>query len=300
MELRQLEHFVAIAEEHSFTKAAQRLNYVQSALSVSIKALERDLKVSLFERTTHRVVLTDAGVALLGPAQRTLAAAEEARDAAAAVQGVIRGTLRIGIMQAFSFLDVPKLLGQFHHEHPDVEIQLRPAAGGSVALLEELRNGGFDVAFLSLLDTSASGVTVTPLAFEKLLLISNNELAPPGTGPIPLKHLSKANFVDFPVGWGVRSVVDRAFALKNLDRRVTIEVADVATCVRLVRAGLGVALLPPSLLDPHETDLLARSITPSLGWHVVMAKPANRAPSAAAQAFSTLINPYISGALLQS
>jgi DNA-binding transcriptional LysR family regulator len=297
MELRQLEHFVAIAEEHSFTKAAQRLNYVQSALSVSIKALERDLKVSLFERTTHRVVLTDAGAALLGPAQRTLAAAEEARDAAAAVQGVIRGTLRIGIMQAFSVLDIPQLLGQFHHEHPDVEIQLRPAVGGSAAMLEELRNGGFDVAFLSLLDPSASGVTVTRLAFEKLLLVSNQDLARPGTGAISLKSLSDANFVDFPVGWGIRSAVDRAFALKNLDRRVTVEVADVATCVRLVRAGLGVALLPRSLFAPYEPDLLARSITPALGWHVVMATPANRTPSAAAQAFTKLIGPKISSPL---
>jgi DNA-binding transcriptional LysR family regulator len=295
VELRQLEHFVAIAEEHSFTRAAQRLNYVQSALSVSIKALERDLKVSLFERTTHRVVLTDAGVALLGPAQRTLAAAEEARDAAAAVQGVVRGTLRIGIMQAFSILDLPRLLGQFHHEHPDVEIQLRPAAGGSAALLEELRGGGFDVAFLSLLDPSASGVTVTPLAFEKLLLVSNHDLAMPGTGAISLKNLSDADFVDFPVGWGVRSAIDRAFAFKNLNRRVNIEVADVATCLRLVRAGLGVALLPRSLLTPYESELLVRTITPALGWHVVMATPANRMPSAAAQAFTKLIGPHISG-----
>jgi len=95
--------------------------------------------------------------------------------------------------------------------------------------------------------------------------------------------------------WGIRSAVDRAFALKNLDRRVTIEVADVATCVHLVRAGLGVALLPRSLLAPYESDLLARRITPVLGWHVVMATPATRTPSAAAQAFIKLIGPDISG-----
>ena len=75
MELRQLDHFVAIAEDGSFTKAARRLNYVQSALSVSVQALERELGVRLFDRTTHRVALTDAGDALLPAARRALAAA---------------------------------------------------------------------------------------------------------------------------------------------------------------------------------------------------------------------------------
>src|SRR6202790_2828543 len=109
MELRQLEHFVAIAEEGSFTKAARRLNYVQSALSVSVQALERELSVRLFDRTTHRVTLTGAGQALLPGARGTLAAAEEIRDIAAAVRGVLRGTLRVGIMQSLPFADVPHL-----------------------------------------------------------------------------------------------------------------------------------------------------------------------------------------------
>ncbi len=103
----KLEHFVAIAEEESFTRAARRLSYVQSALSVSIQALERELGVRLFDRTTHRVALTDVGAALLATATRTLAAVDELHDTAAAFRGVIRGTLRIGLMQAFMFVDVP-------------------------------------------------------------------------------------------------------------------------------------------------------------------------------------------------
>src|SRR5258708_39043583 len=94
MDIRQLEQFVAIAEERSFTRAARRLSYVQSALSVSIQSLERELGVRFFDRTTHRVVLTDAGEALLPSARRTLTSAEETRDLAAAVKGVLRGRLR--------------------------------------------------------------------------------------------------------------------------------------------------------------------------------------------------------------
>ena len=69
VEVRQLEHFVAVAEELSFTRAARRLSYVQSALSVSIRALEGDLGVRLFDRTTRGVALTDAGEALLPSAR---------------------------------------------------------------------------------------------------------------------------------------------------------------------------------------------------------------------------------------
>src|ERR1700689_4549191 len=191
MELRQLSHFVAIAEDGSFTKAARRLNYVQSALSVSVQALERELAVRLFDRTTHRVTLTAAGEALLPAARRTLAAAEEARDAAAAVKGVLRGKLRVGIMQSFAFADVPGVLGRFHREHPAVEIQVRPSAGGSAALLEDIRQGGLDIAFTALFDP-APAVDAVPLGSEELVLVAAPQQAPAGRGPVTLDTLVDA------------------------------------------------------------------------------------------------------------
>jgi DNA-binding transcriptional LysR family regulator len=288
MELRQLEHFVAIAEDGSFTKAALRLNYVQSALSVSVQGLERELGVRLFDRTTHRVALTGAGEALLPAALRTLAAAEEARDVAAAVRGVLRGRLRVGLMQSFSFADVPGLLGQFHRQHPGVEIQVRPAAGGAAALLEELRRGALDIAFIALFDAPA-GVTAVPLGSEDLFLVAAPERSPSGRGPIPLEGLLDATFVDFPIGWGIRTVVDRAFAAAGLDRRVGIEVADVGTFVQLLQAGLGVALLPPSLIPSGDTGLRRRAISPRVTWNVVMATPSEGA-SAAANALADLVS----------
>lgn len=287
MELRQLDHFVAIAEDHSFTKAARRLNYVQSALSVSVQALERELGVRLFDRTTHRVTLTGAGEALLPAARRTLAAAEETRDLAATVRGVLRGTLRVGLMQSFTFVDVPGLLGRFRSQHPDVEIQVRPAAGGAAALLDELRQGGLDIAFIAIVDPPA-GVTAIPLGSEDLVLTGTPELLPPGRGAVTLAPLVDQTFVDFPIGWGVRTVVDRAFAAAGLDRRVTIEVADVGTCLQLLRAGLGIALLPPSLLAATDPHLRRRTVSPRLSWHIVMATPSGRT-NAAARALAELV-----------
>ena len=95
VELRHLEYFVAVAEERNFTRAAARLNIVQSAVSAAIKSLERELGAPLLERTSKRVALTDAGLALLPKARATLDAARDAREAVDEVRGGLRGTLRI-------------------------------------------------------------------------------------------------------------------------------------------------------------------------------------------------------------
>src|SRR5664279_4983916 len=96
MELRQLEHFVAVAQARHFTRAAEDLSISQSGLSASVRALERELHTTLFVRNTRRVELTDAGRALLAESHRTLASAAAGRDAVAAVNGLLRGTLSVG------------------------------------------------------------------------------------------------------------------------------------------------------------------------------------------------------------
>lgn len=288
MEVRQLEHFVAVAEEQSFTRAARRLSYVQSALSVSIRSLERELAVRLFDRTTHRVALSDAGEALLPYARQTLASVEQTRDVAASVKGVLRGTVRIGIMQSFAFLDVAELLGRFHRQHPEVEIQVRPSAGGSQALVEELKHGGIDIAFVSVMEDPV-GVSTTELGVEDLHLVGTAELLPPRRARIELSGLTEAAFVDFPAGWGIRTAVDHAFAAAGVNRRVTIEVGDVNTCLQLISAGLGVALLPRSLWHA-DGRLQTRRLASRLTWRVVMAVPSNRPTRAAARAIAELVH----------
>jgi DNA-binding transcriptional LysR family regulator len=285
MELRHLEHFVAVAEERSFTRASRRVHLVQSALSVSIRALERELGTRLFDRTTHQVELTDTGLAFLPEARRTLAAAERARDAVAAVKGVIRGTLRIGLMQSLTVVDVASLLARFHLLHPGVEIRPRPALGGSAALADEVRRGQLDVAFLSLPGDPLPGLSATLLATEPLLLACAPGQLPDAPMELELVALDGATFVDFPLGWGSRTAVDLAFAAAGIERTVPVEVADVTTFVELVRAGLGLGFLPRSLLEGRKPGLEIRSIIPSPSWDVVMAIPTGHEPTAATRAF---------------
>lgn len=134
MELRQLEHFVAVAQERHFTRAAERVAVSQSGLSASVRALEQELRTPLFSRTTRSVRLTEAGRALLVEAERTLAGARAAKDAVDAVRGLLRGTLSVGVEQCVAGVSPPRLLAAFHRAHPHMEIRLRQE--GTMNLLD--------------------------------------------------------------------------------------------------------------------------------------------------------------------
>ena len=289
MELRHLEYFVAVAEELSFTRASRRLHVVQSGVSSGIQGLERELGTAVFERDRHRVVLTDAGRALLPEARATLAAARTAADAVAEVTAGLRGTLSIGTMISTGTIDVPTLLGLFHEQHPGVLVRLRMLPGGSAELAREVSSGGLDLALLSLPGDAPGGLTVRPLALEPLLLVCGQKHPLADTarasGGVTLSALAEETFIDFPVGWGTRAITDRAFAAAGVDRLVAFDVPDYGTAAALVRNGLGVAFLPASI----ATDLDGVEVVPltsaQLAWPIQVAIAATRRPSAAARAF---------------
>ncbi|MFL6184489.1 MAG: LysR family transcriptional regulator, partial [Actinomycetes bacterium] len=243
MELRQLEHFVAAAEERHFTRAAQRLHIVQSGLSASIKALERELDAPLFVRSTRRVELTQAGHALLPEARRTLAAAQAATDAVAAVQGLLRGTLAVGTMQILPpAVDLLAVLGRFHAEHPGIELRLRQAGTGT--LLEEVRNGTLDLALVAPVARPPREITMRHLASDPLLVACAPTHPLANRRQVALADLAGEQFVDFQPDWGLRMLLDQTFTAAGLERSSALEVNDVPSLLELVAHGLGVALVP--------------------------------------------------------
>lgn len=253
MELRQLEHFVAAAEERHFTRAAQRLHIVQSGLSASIRALERELGASLFVRSTRRVELTPAGRALLPEARRALAAVSAAADAVAAVQGLLRGTLAVGTMQVLPpAVDLLAVLGRFHAEHPGVELRLRQAGTGT--LLAEVAAGALDLALVAPVGRPPNGVVVRALASDRLLIACTPAHPLAGRGEVELAELAGEPFVDFQQDWGLRMLVDQQLAAAGRDRRIALEVNDVPTLLELVANGLGVALVP-EVVTRHPADV---------------------------------------------
>lgn len=293
MELRHLVYFVTVAEERNFSRAAARLRVVQSGVSAAIRSLERELGVPLFERTSQRVALTDAGAVLLPAARATIDAAQAARDVVDEVRGGLRGTLRIGTLISVGFVDLPGLLGQFRAEHPAVDLRLRAAPSGSAGLARSLLEGELDVAFLSLAGRPPAGLSLRVLAAEPIVAVlpAGHPLA--GRDAVTLEDLADEPFVDSPPGYGNRNEVDRGFAAAGLLRRVAVEVADIATVAQYVRNGLGVALIPRFAAAGAADGVRALPVTGArLRWTFGVATGSARRPSAAVRALLDLVDAY--------
>ena len=284
MELRHLEYFVSVAEERHFTRAAERLLVSQSGLSASIRALERELGAKLFVRTTRSVELTGAGRALLSEATRALASVRAAREAVAAVQGLLRGTLSVGTEQCIAGVHVPELLARFREEHPQVEIRLRQA--GSAQLAESVAAGRLDLAFVALCGPPPQGVRLLPLTEEPLILLCHPGHALAGGQEARWAELKGEALVDFQLDWGVRQLTERTFAAAGIERQVALEVNDVHSMIELVEQGLGVAVVPRHFArKPQASGLCAVPLTegPQPVWEVSVALPAGDAASPAAR-----------------
>ena len=287
MELRHLEHFVAVAEERNFTRAARRLHLVQSALSVSIRALERELNAQLFERTTREVRLTDAGRLLLPEARRTLDAAAAAQAVVLGAQAGLRGTLRLGMMQVIGVADIGSLIAQFHRERPLVDIKPTTAPGGSAAMISDVRGGALDAAFVAVSGPDQPGLTVTTLASEPVLLGCPPDHPLARRAVVSVSELADEPFVDYTPGWGTRTIADQLFARVGVDRSIGIEVPDSSIQASLVRAGLGLAILPESMIA--SAGLTGVPLRPAAVFTVAFIVAADRPPSPVTQAFAALV-----------
>ncbi|GHH92262.1 LysR family transcriptional regulator [Streptomyces capillispiralis] len=242
MEIRQLRHFVAVVTEGSFTAAARAELIVRSALSTSVRNLERELGADLFDRTGRRVVLTEAGRALLPQARALPAGARSARDAVAAVAGLHTGRVSIGTIQTLTCVDLPGELAAFHQEFPAVRVSVRDATVDE--LTEALRAGELDLAYLAPdARELPKGLTVHAVWHEELVLITapgparpRQEGADQGSRRGAVRGLPRGHRSGDGRTAPGRAL--RAAAPDHLRRHAG------RLLVELVRAGIGVAFVP--------------------------------------------------------
>lgn len=259
MELQQLRYVVAVAEEQSFTRAAARTHVVQSALSHQIKALERELGVQLFARTSRRVELTEAGHAFVAGARATLDAADRTIAEAVAATGQMRGSLSVGAIPTVTRLDLTAVLGRFHRTYPQVSIRM--SVGGSLDFIERIRAGSLDAAVLGLSSgVVPTGVASAVIAEERLVAVLGPGHRFAGRRRLRLADLADETFVDFPSDSPGRSQSDRAFAEAGLTRKVAFESMIVDMMLDLVAHDLGIALLAPAVV-PEGRGLVTVPVT---------------------------------------
>ncbi|MGF6757137.1 LysR family transcriptional regulator [Paraburkholderia sp. GAS334] len=253
MDLKQLEHFMAVAEERHFTRASRRLNLVQSGLSASIRSLEADLGGPLFIRSTRRVDLTHAGEVLFEEARRVLAAARDARHAVTQVHGLARGRLSIGAIHGLEpFVDLPASLGRFRAAFGGIDIEL--TLDGSRALIDEVREGRLDLAFTQPSDPLPDDLGLRMFACEGMVIVCAADHRLAGASGVKLSDLREETFADLRPEWGVRRLVDRSFATAGLQRRTSFEVNDIPMLLELVAQGLAITMVPESVAATRVRD----------------------------------------------
>ncbi|WP_214415897.1 LysR family transcriptional regulator [Sphaerisporangium fuscum] len=255
MELRQLEYFVAVAEERSFTRAAERVHISQSGVSAQIRQLERELGAELFDRSARAATLTVAGRAALEHARATLAAAAAVDQAVGEVTALIRGRLTVGMVIGCTVTPLFDALAAFHTAHPGVEITL--LEDGSDRLVEQVRGGALDLALVGT-------ATATPEGLEAMTIISDRLVAavPRGhplaaRGRVTLGDLDGHPIVCMPPGTGLRTVFDEACAARNLRPAIALEASAADAIADLAARGLGVAILGRSMAQRYDDRLTA-------------------------------------------
>ncbi len=261
MDLRQLEHFVVVAQERSFTRAAGRLGISQPGLSASVQALERDAGVPLLERTTRQVLVTPAGRTMLESAQRILGEVATARRRLAGLAGLETGSLALGVVQTFTTIDVPDLLAALHHRHPGVQVTLREAP--TADLLTMVRGGELDLAFVALDATPlADGLEQVRAYRESIVAIVDASHRLAGRSRIRLADLADEVFVDFQAGQGLQTVIEKVCAEAGLKRTIGFGVGQMDQVLSLVAHGLGVALVPEPIARTSGLPMIRLSPHP--------------------------------------
>jgi DNA-binding transcriptional LysR family regulator len=258
MELRQLEYFVAVAEDANFTRAAERVHVSQSGVSAQIRQLERDLGAPLIDRSGRVATLTGAGAAALPHARAALAAAAAVRQAVDDVTGLLSGRIVVGMVTACTVTPLFDALAAFHLAHPGIEIAL--LEGNSDWLIERVRTGAADLALIG-----AAGAP--PRGLDALTIISEGLVAavPPshplaGQDAVTLAEVTGYPIVSLPAGTGVRAVFDQSCAAQGRRPDIALQATAPGAVADLAGRGLGVAILSGTMAAGFSGQLTAVAI----------------------------------------
>jgi DNA-binding transcriptional LysR family regulator len=262
MNLRQLEHFVAVAEERNFTRAARRVCIAQSALSTSIRGLEEQLGGALLHRSPRHVALTPTGEVMLEWARTILAEVRAAREAVAGVQGRLSGTLSIcaGIMASIKpYIDLPLLMARFRGDHAGVELRLReiPAAG----VREAFRRHEVEIAIVSKPNAIPDGFRTVPLATDRYKLVCRTDHRLARRKTVRPGDISGEMFVCLNREFAVRREADAYLERADIEWHLSCEVNGLTALCELVALGLGVTILPSRIAEYRAENSGVRDLS---------------------------------------
>jgi len=263
MELRHLRYFIAVAEEGHVTRAAERLGMQQPPLSQRIRALERELDVQLFRRKSRGVELTDAGSTLLAEARAILARVDHAFAVTKRTARGEQGRIAVGFTSSAPFHPfVPRVIRAYRDAFPLVALTLEE--GGTIELIDDLRDERIDVAFVRTAIADQEGLMVSALLQEAMMLALPRAhlLARRTNKAVSLKALAEETFIVYRRhnGPGLYDAILSACHAAGFSPRVGQEAPRIVSTLNLVAAGLGISLVPESLQCMRMDGVVFRRI----------------------------------------
>lgn len=276
MDFKQLRAFLTVSETGNVTRAAEVLHLVQPAVSRQLKLLEEDIGTPLFERERHGMVLTEAGKALATYARRAMLELERARAEIAGTATGIGGLVTLGLLPSTIDMLSSALVRAITERHPGIRIRI--AMGYAGTLLNWLQSGEVDAALLYGAE-HVSDVQTKHLLEEPLWVIAPKTARLQPSKPVPLASLAGRSMVLPSAPHGIRTLVQHACAVSNVELQIAAETNALSVQRSLVLSGHGWTILPPIAVaeDLGSGQLTGAPLSaPDITRTIVLALPAGR------------------------
>jgi DNA-binding transcriptional LysR family regulator len=263
MDERRVRYFLAVVDEGSVTRAAERLHVAQPSLSQALRAFETELGAPLFHRAGRGVRLTAAGEAFVGPARQIIRAIDDGRNVIGGVVELREGTLEIAALATLAADPMATLIGEFRDRYPGVEVRvLEPEGPGGIRAL--VRDGVCELGAAHL-PLAGAGLIAHSLGEQELLFV-----LPPGADAhegraLGARELAHTPLVVTPPGTSTRVLLEQALAAVDVTPQIAVVTAAREAIVPLVLAGAGAALLPaPLTREAQRRGAIVRAARPKI------------------------------------
>ncbi|HEV7220626.1 MAG TPA: LysR family transcriptional regulator [Terriglobales bacterium] len=279
--MRHLRAFLTIARLNNFTRAASELHVSQSALTVQIRQLEDALGVLLFDRSKRRVALTQAGKEVLAPLERIVIDTEAVISHTRDMAGLRRGFVSVAVLPSLSAGLLPAVLQEFTKKHPAIPVQIKDMVAERVIDAVKKEEVDFGVGTRMKRDPE---LKTTPLFTDRLSAFVPKSHPLVRRSRITLRELTEHPLVLTSKGSSVREILEAALRKEKLSVLPAFEVNYMSTVIGLVKAGLGIAILPAVAENIQASAGITRVeiINPALNRTVEIIEKKGRSPSHAA------------------
>ncbi|MBX4892960.1 LysR family transcriptional regulator [Rhizobium bangladeshense] len=284
--LRQIEAFLAVAAQGTFTKAAELLHVAQPALSQLVRELELTLGVRLLDRTTRRVELTEAGREFQGAAIKIMEDLHVAIDNAGQLAERKRGRIVIAVPPLLAAVMLPPAIQELHNAYPGLKVVIMDARNDII--VDAVRSGQVDCG-VGTFSTLEGNIERSALARDELMLFCPPTSRFSSSSSVDWVQLSGEPLITLTRDSGIRLLVDIGFETAQIEMKPAYEVTQITTALALVRAGLGVAVLPTYARAVSDAQILTRRLEPSISRDIVMIRPGGRSMSPALATFEMVL-----------